>query len=203
MENDIYCTINATCEGLVKEKGSKFLAFAIPVNNPLLVKDILATFKKNADYKGACHFCYAYKIGINGEFQKSNDDGEPSGTAGKPILGQIESSGITNILVVVVRFFGGVLLGTGGLTKAYKSAAADALAVCIKIENIKVVPYEIKFNYEFQNEAEQLLKQFKLEPIEKIFDENITFKVAIKKSQHLDFYAQATQFYHITIQALN
>ncbi len=199
---DTYLVIEEKAEALYKDKGSKFLAYAIPVNEVADVKNILNQFRKNTQYKGACHFCSAYKIGINGEHQKANDDGEPGGTAGRPILGQIESSGITNILIVVVRFFGGVLLGTGGLTHAYKTAAAMALQQCKVIEKIKVSLYTLTFNYEFQNEAEQLLHLYKLEPVEKRFNENIEFVVTVRNSIKDDFIAHATQFHHIKTEAI-
>jgi len=123
---DSFLTITRRSEGIYKEKGSKFLAFAIPVSDVEEVKAIVAAFRK--EYYDARHVCYAYMLGADREEFRANDDGEPSGTAGRPILGQINSAGLTDILILVVRYFGGVLLGTGGLVTAYKSAAADAIA---------------------------------------------------------------------------
>ena len=123
---DTYKTIANRSEGLYKDKGSKFLAFAIPVEGIEEVNLELEQFRKS--YFDARHVCYAYMLGVDGEQYRVYDDGEPSGTAGRPILGQIRSFGLSNVLVVVVRYFGGVLLGTGGLTVAYKTAAAAALS---------------------------------------------------------------------------
>ncbi|MBQ7448355.1 MAG: YigZ family protein [Paludibacteraceae bacterium] len=129
-----YCTISALSEGLYKDKGSKFLAFAIPVpaNSDTTLQDQLEFIETQlADYRrqyhDARHCCYAYMLGNEGETSRINDDGEPSGTAGRPILGQIRSAQITNVLVIVIRYFGGILLGTSGLIVAYKEATRDAI----------------------------------------------------------------------------
>ena len=125
MVTDEYRTIAAPSEGLFKEKGSKFIALAFPAESLDEAKNHLEAVKKQ--YHDARHHCYAYRIGAEPYELRYNDDGEPSGTAGKPIYGQIESFGLTNILIVVIRYFGGVKLGTGGLIQAYKTAAREAL----------------------------------------------------------------------------
>ena len=126
MEPDSYRTIKTLSQGLYKDKGSKFMAFAYPVSEQESIKPIIDDIKKT--YHDARHHCYAYMIGYQRQIWRANDDGEPSGTAGKPILGQINSAELTNILIVVIRYFGGILLGTSGLINAYKCAAADAIS---------------------------------------------------------------------------
>ena len=128
MESDNYKTIKSSSEGIYKEKGSRFLAFAFPVVNQEEIKPIIERIRK--EYHDARHHCYAYMIGRDRLIWRINDDGEPSGTAGRPILGQINSFGLTNILIVVSRYFGGTLLGVSGLINAYKTAAAECNQKC-------------------------------------------------------------------------
>jgi len=154
---DSFLTITRRSEGIYKEKGSKFLAFAIPVSDVEEVKAIVAAFRK--EYYDARHVCYAYMLGADREEFRANDDGEPSGTAGRPILGQINSAGLTDILILVVRYFGGVLLGTGGLVTAYKSAAADAIANNEVVEREVMISLDIEFDYLHLNEVMSLLKE--------------------------------------------
>ncbi|MDP2112754.1 MAG: YigZ family protein, partial [Bacteroidota bacterium] len=122
---DTYKTIEKPSEGLFKDKGSKFISFAFPVNSEDEIKDIVQSIKK--EHHSARHHCYAWRLGADHLHFRANDDGEPSSTAGKPILGQIQSFDLTNILIVVVRYFGGTLLGVSGLINAYRSAALDAI----------------------------------------------------------------------------
>ncbi|MCF0172581.1 MAG: YigZ family protein, partial [Bacteroidales bacterium] len=124
--SDCYKSIAAPSTGIYKDKGSKFMAFAYPVESEEEVKSLVSALRKK--YFDARHHCWAYRIGRLGEKWRINDDGEPSSTAGKPILGQILSNQLSDTLIVVVRYFGGILLGTPGLIQAYKSAAADAIA---------------------------------------------------------------------------
>ncbi|PVX50965.1 putative YigZ family protein [Balneicella halophila] len=133
LPEDTFLTIAHPSEGLYKEKGSKFLAFAYPVSTEEHIKDYIHALKKK--YYDARHHCYAYILGKDKERFRANDDGEPSSTAGKPILGQLYSYDVTNVMIVVVRYFGGKKLGASGLITAYKSAASDAL------ENAKIVPH--------------------------------------------------------------
>ena len=123
--DDSYKTIESLAEGYITERKSKFISYIFPVENEDEVKSILEDYRKK--YYNARHVCWAYMIGETREEYRSNDDGEPSGTAGRPILGQINSFELTNVLILVIRYFGGTLLGTGGLIKAYKEAAADAI----------------------------------------------------------------------------
>ena len=149
-----YLTIEAKAEGLYKDKGSRFLAFAEPVCTEEQVRERLAFYRKS--YHDARHVCFAYKLG---EQARSSDDGEPSGTAGKPIMGRIESAGLDRILIVVVRYFGGILLGTGGLVVAYREASADAIAHAKVIECDITSTRTLQFGYEQMHEVMRLIKE--------------------------------------------
>lgn len=148
-----YHTISSECEIIFSEKSSRFIAIACPIGNKAEALSILKKIKSN--HPKARHWCYAYKIGINPITSHSEDDGEPSGTAGKPILNQIESFKLTNVLVVVVRYFGGILLGRSGLTKAYKESARICLNSAVKIE------IDIKNQYEIRCSADLMYKILK------------------------------------------
>ncbi|MBR1809934.1 MAG: YigZ family protein [Paludibacteraceae bacterium] len=153
---DSFYTILQPANGLYKEKGSRFLAFAEPVETEQEAKQRLAYYRK--EYYDARHVCYAWMLGADREQFRQSDDGEPSGTAGRPILGQINSRHLTNILIVVVRYFGGILLGTGGLVVAYKEAASDALANAQIVEKDVTVRRTLRFNYEKMNNVMRTLK---------------------------------------------
>lgn len=152
-----YLTIKNKSEGLYKEKGSKFLSFAIPVSNIEEIKEILKDYRK--EFYDARHVCYAYMLGADRDEFRANDDGEPSGTAGRPILGQINSRNLTNVLVIVVRYFGGILLGTGGLIVAYKQAAADALDLAEIEERQVECMHKVHFDYPQMNDVMRILKE--------------------------------------------
>ena len=152
-----YKTIKSFSEGTYKEKGSRFLAFAFPIVNQDEIKPIIEGIRK--EYHDARHHCYAYMIGADRMIWRINDDGEPSGTAGRPILGQINSFGLTNILLVVSRYFGGTLLGVRGLINAYKSAAANAIRNAEIIECTLHEYYEIDFPYISINDVMKILKE--------------------------------------------
>jgi uncharacterized YigZ family protein len=164
---DTYKTIAAPSEGIYKEKGSKFLAYAFPINNKKEAEENIALLRKK--YFDARHHCYAWQLHDN---MRISDDGEPSGTAGKPINGQILSYKLTNILIVVVRYFGGVLLGTGGLTKAYKQAAAQALQNATIIERIITENIQISFPYEKTSSAMKILKENNIIPSKPDYNES-------------------------------
>ncbi len=166
---DCYKSIAAPSRGLYKDKGSKFLSFAYPVSSEAQIKDIVASLKK--EYFDARHHCYAYRLGLSGDRWRANDDGEPSSTAGRPILGQILSAELSDILIVVVRYFGGILLGTSGLTVAYKTAAADAIANSAIIEKTASELFEIRFDYLQMNDVMKAIKELQIVPMEQIFDE--------------------------------
>lgn len=179
--DDTYQTINSSSEGLYKEKGSKFIALSYHVTSEEEVKDILLKLRK--DYHDARHHCYAYIIGFKSEHWRANDDGEPSGTAGRPIHGQIVSRNLTNTLVVVIRYFGGTKLGVSGLISAYKAAASDAL------ENAQVITktvndiYEVTFDYLAMNDVMKLVKDENLDLMEQNFDTSCIIKLGIRQSK--------------------
>lgn len=154
---DTYLTIKGCSSGIYKDKGSRFLAFAESVSSEDEIKERIAWYRK--EYFDARHVCYAWMLGADRKHYRSSDDGEPSGTAGRPILGQINSKNVTDILIVVVRYFGGVLLGTGGLIVAYREAAADALANAEIVEKEVMVSCRLKFPYEKMNEVMRTLKE--------------------------------------------
>lgn len=168
MHDDTYHTIRALSEGLYKEKGSKFLAFAHPVETAAAAKLLLEQYRKT--YYDARHVCFAYALGPNASETRSSDDGEPSGTAGRPILGQIQSFGLTDVLVIVIRYFGGVLLGTGGLVVAYKTAAAEALQAAEKVEKTMDVEFSIRFEFPFMNDVMKLVKHLDVHILHQDFD---------------------------------
>lgn len=176
---DTYKSISKITEGLYKEKGSKFLSFAIPVSNVEEVKEIVKDYRKQ--YFDARHVCYAYMIGIERIIFRSNDDGEPSGTAGRPILGQLNSRELTDVLVIVVRYFGGILLGTGGLVVAYKEATIDALNNAEIIEKVVETKFIIRFNYLFLNDVMRLIKEYNAPIIKQEFNNDCVMEFNIRK----------------------
>lgn len=154
---DNYNTLANRSEGMYREKGSKFIALAFPVGSVDEIKDILTQLRKK--YYDARHVCYAYMLGPERIEFRASDDGEPSGTAGRPILGQINSRQLTDVLVVVVRYFGGVLLGTGGLITAYREAAADALDHATVVERQVETALTIYFEYPMMNEVLRRIRE--------------------------------------------
>lgn len=180
---DSYKTIKTLASGIYKEKGSKFISFAIPVNNVEEIYKIIKEYKKT--YFDARHVCYAYMLGAERLDFRSNDDSEPSGTAGRPILGQINSRELTNILVIVVRYFGGVLLGTGGLILAYKEAASDALNQAQIIEKNISILYEIFFDFRLMNDIMKIIKENEIQILNQNFDNQCYIQVLILKNMEV------------------
>lgn len=172
---DSYLSISKPSEGLYKDNGSKFLSFAYPVENEEEIKKIIDSIKK--EYFDARHHCYAYRLGYKGDIWRINDDGEPSSTAGRPIYGQILSSDLSDILIVVVRYFGGIKLGVPGLIRAYKNSAADAIDNAEIIEKIATEKFSLKFDYLQMNNIMKLIKDMKLTPLE--YDYNMTCRVIL------------------------
>jgi len=156
-----FYTISSNSTATYKDKGSKFIAFAYPVGNEEKVKEYLDELKNR--FHDARHHCYAYKIGVSNILERMNDDGEPSGTAGKPIHGQILSASLTNVLIAVVRYFGGTLLGTGGLIHAYKTAAAAAISHAKIVKKILRDKIDIEFGYPVINQVMQVIKEEQIE----------------------------------------
>jgi uncharacterized YigZ family protein len=178
---DEYKTISGTSEGYYTEKRSKFLAFAHHVETADEVKDIVAGYRKK--YYDARHVCYAYMLGAERKEFRANDDGEPSSTAGKPILGQINSNELTNILIVVVRYYGGVNLGTSGLIVAYREAAADALAhSTIETRQVEeIVKYS--FSYPQMNDVMRIVKDMNPRIVSQTFENTCEIVLSIRKSE--------------------
>ena len=165
---DLYKTIQTSSEGIYKEKGSKFLSFTYRVNSEEAIKQHLTTLKK--EYHDARHHCYAWRLEPEKTRYRVNDDGEPSGSAGRPIYGQIVSRDLTNLLLVVVRYFGGTLLGVGGLINAYRSAASDALDRTSIIECRVYDRLRLEFGYDRMNAVMKVIKDFQLDFEEQKFD---------------------------------
>ena len=181
MLNDEFKTIKSEGEGYYTEKRSKFLAFAHHVSTVEEIKELLAGYRKK--YYDARHVCYAYMLGAERSEFRANDDGEPSSTAGKPILGQINSNELTDILIVVVRYYGGVNLGTSGLIVAYREAAADAIAHCeIETRQVEEVITYI-FSYPMMNDVMRIVKEMQPRIISQTFENTCEIKLSIRKSK--------------------
>lgn len=178
--DDSYKTVSGPAEGYINEKKSKFLSFIFPVNSVPEAMEILDEYRKK--YYNARHVCWAYMIGWERKEFRFNDDGEPSGTAGKPILGQINSFELTDVLILVVRYFGGTLLGTGGLIKAYKEAAADAINNAEIITKTVDDIIEIDFEYIQLNDVMRVLKQFEEVQWTQDFKESCSIKLRVRRS---------------------
>lgn len=176
---DTFRTIKDISKSIFTEKRSKFLAFAIPVESVEQVKEIVEAYQK--EYYDARHVCYAYMLGAERQEFRANDNGEPSGTAGKPILGQINSNELTNILVIVVRYFGGIKLGTSGLIVAYRQAAADAIAEAEVIEKTVDEDISFMFEYPFLNDVMRIVKEESPQIISQGYDSDCTMTLRIRK----------------------
>lgn len=180
LPDDVYKTIEKAGEGIYSEKRSKFLAFAIPVTTASEVKEQVEAYQKK--YYDARHVCYAYRLGEKGELFRANDNGEPSGTAGKPILGQIDSRELTNVLVVVVRYFGGIKLGTSGLIVAYRLAAAEALDATEHVHKTINGEITLRFPYHLLNDVLRIVKEEEPKVVEQIFDNDCLMRLSIRLS---------------------
>lgn len=197
---DTYKTIDKAAEGYINERKSKFFSYIFPVKTEEEVKDILEEYRKK--YYDARHVCWAYMIGTSRENFRANDDGEPSGTAGRPILGQINSNELTNVLIIVIRYFGGTLLGTGGLVRAYKDAAAAA------IENAKILEktiddtYLIHFEYPLLNEVMRILNQFESVQWTQNFTETCEMELKIRQNQSENLSVLLSSIYGVEVTKL-
>lgn len=179
--NDTYKTIADIAEGWYKEKMSKFIAYAIPVTTIEEAKEQIEKYQKQ--YYDARHVCWAYMLGHERKEFRSNDNGEPSGTAGKPILGQINSNELTNILIVVIRYFGGVKLGTSGLIVAYREAAAEAINNSEIIECLVEDDITVAFEYPFMNDIMRIVKDMEPTIVYQLFDMNCQMTLRIRRSE--------------------
>ncbi|MBO7365574.1 MAG: YigZ family protein [Bacteroidales bacterium] len=196
---DAYKSISARSEGLFKDNGSRFIALAYPVETVSEIKEIVDGLKK--EYHDARHHCYAYRLGHEGKIFRANDDGEPSGSAGRPILGQIDSVGLSDILVVVVRYFGGIKLGIPGLIRAYKTSTSDALEKAEIIDKIAGTNYSLEFGYMDMNAVMKVLKDMGLPQTGQSFGETCSLQTRVRLSADTDFHERLEKV--CKINALN
>ncbi len=180
--SDSYLTIKEPAEGLFKDKGSKFIAYAYPVSDESEIKEYLQYLKK--EHYSARHHCYAWRLGADKKHFRANDDGEPSSSAGKPILAQIQKNDLTNILILVVRYFGGTLLGVSGLINAYRSAAADALEKADIIEELVKKIFWIEYEYPLMNDVMKVFKDNDLPQLKTEFGMNCKIKSTVRLGEY-------------------
>jgi len=188
VSSDTYLTIEQVSQGLFKDKGSKFIAYAYPVSSEQDVKLLVEACKK--EHHSAKHHCWAYRLGKDGKVWRANDDGEPANTAGKPILGQLQSKQLTNILVIVVRYFGGTLLGTSGLINAYREAALDALTHAHIVETVVEHTHVVSFTFETMYEVLKTLKNAHAKIISQAFENECNISFSIRLIHEADLLAQ-------------
>ena len=182
---DAYKSIAAPAQGLFKDNGSRFIAFAYPVETEEQVKELVQALRK--EYHDARHHCFAYRLGYKGDVWRASDDGEPSGSAGRPILGQIDSLGLSDVLVVVVRYFGGIKLGIPGLIRAYKTSTADALSSAQIVDKIASRHFRLQFDYLSMNAVMKVLKDMDLPQSNQLFGERCSIQVRVRLTAVEDF----------------
>jgi uncharacterized YigZ family protein len=200
MFEDVYHTIASRSEGLYKAKGSKFIAIAFPVKTESEVKERLQEVRKA--YHDARHHCYAYRLGFDKSSYRYNDDGEPAGTAGRPIFGQIQSNDLTNILIIVVRYFGGTKLGISGLIAAYKTGTQEAIKQA-KILSLTVNDvYEVSFEYPLMNEVMRIAKDEQLIITEQDFQISCKLNFKVRKKESNQVYDKFRKLHGIKIRYL-
>ena len=175
-----YNTILSPSEGTYKEKGSKFIGMAYPVNNEVQIKQIIREIK--ADHHAACHHCYGFRLGADHAHFRFSDDGEPSSSAGKPIFGQIQSYDLTNTLIVVVRYYGGVKLGVGGLINAYREAAKQAIVNNTVVQKHVECSFELIFDYNEMDSVMRIVKEVKASEIKQKFDQQPIIEFRVRKT---------------------
>lgn len=185
MIKDSYLSVPAPAEGLFKDNGSRFISYAYPVETEEEVKEIVTELKKR--YHDARHHCYAYRLGYLGDRFRANDDGEPSSSAGRPILGQIDSRGLSDTLVVVVRYFGGIKLGIPGLIRAYKTSSAEALDKAGKVEKIAGEWHRVSFGYQDMNQVMKVLKDMDVRQKDQEFGASCGLSAWVRLSSVEDF----------------
>ena len=176
---DTYLTIEKNAESLFKDRSSRFIGLAFPVHSEPEIKAMLSEIKKK--YFDATHHCYAFRLGFDKSAFRSNDDGEPAGTAGKPILGQIQSKDLTNVLVVVVRYYGGTKLGVSGLINAYKTSAKEVLENAIIVKKTISDVYQLTFNYEQMNDVMRIMKEDSIQINSQQFDNSCVINFSVRK----------------------
>ncbi len=200
MTEDTFRTISGKAEGLYKDRGSKFLAFGFPVSSEEEIKIIVSETRKK--YHDARHCCYAYSIGTANIKSRMNDDGEPANTAGKPVYGQIISNDLTNILIIVVRYHGGIMLGKGGLVKAYKSAAADMISNAEIITRTVFSLYKIIFSYNAISQVMKILDKEKLEKTDYKFERHCSVIIRIKTGKEKGIIARLERISSVEVIAI-
>lgn len=201
MEKDTYKTIlKVSEEVLFKEKGSKFFGYAFPVTSEEEVKEHIENLKKQ--HHSARHWCYAWQLGKNYEHYRANDDGEPSNSAGMPIYGQLQSFDVTNILVVVVRYFGGTKLGVGGLIQAYKTTAQMALETCKILERTIDEIFQLHFEYPEMNIVMRIIKDEDINLIQQKMELNCEFEIAVRKKDAKRVFELFENTYKVTIKQI-
>ncbi|HAN76468.1 MAG TPA: YigZ family protein [Bacteroidales bacterium] len=195
---DYYYTLTEHSEGIFKDRGSKFIAHAFPVETEEQIAVHLANLRKQ--YYDARHHCYAYMLGIDRTKFRANDDGEPNNSAGQPILGQIKSFELTNVLIVVIRYFGGTLLGVGGLVNAYKTAAKEAIEANKIIKKNIELPLSISFDYPLINAVNLVVKEEELSVLKRNFEASCEMQVGIKRSKFEKIKQRFEKIHGITIK---
>ena len=190
---DTYLSISSPSEGLFKDNGSRFIALAYPVESEDEVRDIVSSLRQ--EYHDARHHCYAYRIGLKGDIWRASDDGEPSGSAGRPILGQIDSAGLSDILVVVVRYFGGIKLGIPGLIRAYKTSTSDALQQAQTITKVAGSWYRIQFGYDMMPAVMKTIKDMELPQRNQDFGAECSMEVRVRMTLEQDFLERMENVY--------
>ena len=198
--SDTYRTLKSKSESLYKVKGSKHFAYAFPIYSIDDVKPLLNEVKK--EHHTARHHCYAYRLGLEKDVHRANDDGEPSGTAGKPILGQIQSFDLTNIFIVVVRYFGGTKLGVGGLIDAYRTSAKEAIEAGTIIERQVKSTYSVTFGYEQMGEVMNYLKNQNIEFYNNVFESQCALQVDIRNADGERFENELGGIYGVEVEFL-
>lgn len=189
---DTFLSISSPSEGLFKDNGSRFIALAYPVETEEEIKGIIDSLKK--EYHDARHHCYAYRLGLDGARFRANDDGEPSGSAGRQILGQLDSAGLSDVLVVVVRYFGGIKLGIPGLIRAYRTSTADALSKAEVVEKVAGKNYRLTFDYLAMNDVMKVLKDLNIPQSNQNFGISCSVDVRVRLSQEKDFLERLEKF---------
>ncbi len=197
---DYFNTIETTGSAEFKDRGSRFIAVAAPVKTIADCKQKLADIKK--EYPKASHYCFAYRLGLDNNQFRVSDDGEPSGSAGRPILGQMDSRGVTDILIVIVRYFGGTLLGVPGLINAYKSAAAMVLQVTPLVRRPVLVPYHLQFDYTKMNEIMTAVKQFDCEVLKQELQLFCVMDIAIPRYRLNETLMKLNDIRDLSIEAI-
>lgn len=201
MEQFSYRTVKDSSKGIFRNRGSKFLAFLFPVTTEEQIRNHLEELRN--EYHDARHHCYAWKLGTGDEHFRANDDGEPSGTAGRPILMQIRKHELTNVLIVVVRYFGGVLLGTGGLINAYRSAAADAILQAGIVTRTVNELLLIHFPYTAMNDVMRILKEMQATHLSQDFDTDCTVTVSIPAGRSAELTGRLAPVHNVTVNKLS